>query len=31
MATCEELGLERDEFLEISLEAMKERADELGL
>jgi putative nucleotidyltransferase with HDIG domain len=31
MATCEELGLERDEFLEISLEAMKEKADELGL
>lgn len=31
MATCEELGLERDEFLEISLEAMKARADELGL
>jgi putative nucleotidyltransferase with HDIG domain len=31
MATCEELGLERDEFLALALEAMKERAEELGL
>ena len=31
MATCEELGLERDEFLQLSLEAMQARADELGL
>jgi putative nucleotidyltransferase with HDIG domain len=31
MATCEDLGLERDEFLRISLDAMKARAGELGL
>ncbi len=31
MATCADLGLERDEFLELSLLAMRERADELGL
>lgn len=31
MATCSELGLELDDFLEIGLEAMKEVADELGL
>ncbi len=31
MATCEELGLERDEFLGIALDAMKARADEIGL
>jgi putative nucleotidyltransferase with HDIG domain len=31
MATCSELGLERDEFLTISLEAMQGRAAELGL
>jgi putative nucleotidyltransferase with HDIG domain len=31
IATCSELGLELDEFLEIGLEAMKEVADELGL
>ncbi len=31
MATCEELGIERDEFLGIALDAMKARADEIGL
>lgn len=31
MATCEELGIERDEFLGLSLEAMQARAEELGL
>lgn len=31
MAECEQLGLERDEFLQISLEAMQARASELGL
>lgn len=31
MATCEEIGLERDEFLEISLRAMQARASEIGL
>ena len=31
MASSEELGLEREEFLRISLEAMQARADELGL
>lgn len=31
MAACEELGLERDEFLQIALESMQKRASELGL
>lgn len=31
MATCSELGLELDEFLEIALESMKKVADEIGL
>jgi len=31
MASCSELGLERDEFLALSLEAMQARSDELGL
>ncbi len=31
MAVCEQLGLERDEFLRISLEAMQAHASELGL
>ena len=31
MAGCEELGLERDEFLGIALTAMKARASEIGL
>lgn len=31
MATCEDLGLSRDEFLGVCLEAMKERAEEIGL
>ena len=31
MATCEALGLERDDFLQLSLEAMQSRAEELGL
>jgi len=31
MATCEEFGLTRDEFLDISLGAMQARAAELGL
>ena len=31
MATCEELGITRDEFLALALEAMKARADEIGL
>lgn len=30
MATCEDLGLERDAFLELALNAMKARADEIG-
>jgi putative nucleotidyltransferase with HDIG domain len=31
MATCAELGLERDEFLALSLAAMQARSDEIGL
>ena len=31
MAGCELLGLERDEFLELALEAMKARKGEIGL
>jgi hypothetical protein len=31
MATCEELGITRDDFLELALDAMKARADEIGL
>ena len=31
MAACEELGLDRDEFLTLSLTAMQARAEELGL
>lgn len=31
MATCSELGLERDEFLNIALESMKKIADQIGL
>ncbi len=31
MGSCEEMGLERDEFLQLSLEAMQARSDELGL
>ncbi len=31
MATCEEFGLDRDEFLALSLSAMQARAGELGL
>ena len=31
MATCSDMGLELDKFLEISLESMKKHADELGL
>ena len=31
MAACEEMGIERDDFLQLSLEAMQARADELGL
>ena len=31
MAGCEELGLERDEFLGIALTAMKAHASEIGL
>jgi hypothetical protein len=31
MAGCEQLGLERDEYLQISLEAMQARASEVGL
>jgi predicted hydrolase (HD superfamily) len=31
MLTCDELGLELDEFLEIGLTAMQEISDELGL
>jgi len=31
MAVCEELGLEREEFLAIALESMQARAAELGL
>jgi len=31
MATCEDIGLERDAFLELALAAMKARADEIGL
>jgi putative nucleotidyltransferase with HDIG domain len=31
MDACREMGLERDEFLTISLEAMQARADEIGL
>jgi hypothetical protein len=31
MAECSQIGLERDEFLALSLEAMQAHADELGL
>lgn len=31
MAGCELIGLERDEFLQIALDAMKARKDEIGL
>ena len=31
MATCEEIGIPRDEFLALSLDAMKAHAEELGL
>ncbi len=31
MSTCEALGLDRDAFLEVCLEAMKRRAAEIGL
>jgi putative nucleotidyltransferase with HDIG domain len=31
MGSCEEMGIERDEFLELSLTAMQARAGELGL
>ena len=31
MAGCEQLGLERDEYLQLSLEAMQARASEVGL
>jgi putative nucleotidyltransferase with HDIG domain len=31
MGSCEEMGMERDEFLQLSLEAMQARSDELGL
>jgi hypothetical protein len=31
MATCEELGISRDDFLALALDAMKARADEIGL
>ena len=31
MATCEEIGIERDDFLALSLDAMKAHAAELGL
>jgi len=31
MLTCSELGMERDEFLELSLKAMQGAADQLGL
>ena len=31
MATCEEIGIPRDEFLALSLAAMQARAEELGL
>lgn len=31
MGACEELGIERDEFLRIALEAMQARAAEIGL
>jgi uncharacterized protein len=31
MAGCEQLGLERDEYLQIALEAMQARASEVGL
>jgi signal transduction histidine kinase len=30
MATCEELGIGRDEFLALALEAMKARVTEMG-
>ena len=30
MAGCEELGIERDEFLELALSAMQARAAEIG-
>ena len=31
MATCEEMGIERDEFLDLSLSAMQAHASDLGL
>jgi predicted hydrolase (HD superfamily) len=31
MAACEELGLSREEFLSLALDAMKARANEIGL
>jgi predicted hydrolase (HD superfamily) len=31
IASCSEIGLELDEFIELGLEAMKEIAAELGL
>ena len=31
MATCEEIGIPRDEFLALALDAMKSHAEELGL
>jgi hypothetical protein len=31
MAACEEIGLERDEFLALALDAMKARSGEIGL
>ncbi len=31
MAACEELGLERDEFLQIALDSMRDRAADIGL
>jgi putative nucleotidyltransferase with HDIG domain len=31
MATCEDIGIPRDEFLELALQAMKAHAEELGL
>jgi hypothetical protein len=31
MATCEDIGIERDDFLALSLDAMKAHAAEIGL
>ena len=31
MATCEDLGIARDDFLALALEAMQARASEIGL